>query len=118
MVIFIAAEILIGILIGNIIVGRYVSMGLKFMLQGLCMILSFFAGGLVIGLISPGLRILEPALGAFLSVSSMMAITLLTPSRFYHFSLTKVVLGGALAFGLALAGAKIGERLSGNLGSN
>mgnify|MGYP006429166729 CR=1 FL=1 len=114
MAIFIASEILIGIFIGNIIVGRYVSMGLQFMLQGFCMILAFFVGGVIVGFISPGLRVFEPAVGAFLSVSTMGAITLLTPSRFFHFSLTKVILGGALAFGLALAGAKIGEKLSGN----
>jgi hypothetical protein len=114
MVIFIVAEILIGILIGNIIVGRYVSMGLKFMMQGLCMIGAFFAGGVVVGFISPGLRIFEPACGAFLSVTTMMFISWLTPNRFYGYSLEKALLGGTLAFVLAMIGAKIGEKLSGN----
>ena len=66
--------------------GKYVSSGLQFMMQGLCMLLAFYIGGFIIGLVSPGLRILEPALGAFLSVATMMAITLFTPSFFFHFN--------------------------------
>lgn len=114
MVIYIATEIIIGYFIGSIIVGKYASMGLKFYLQGLCMLLAFYMGGFIVGFISPGIRTLEPALGAFLAVATMMAITLFTPSRVYHFSMTKVLVGGAIAFALALAGAKHGERISGN----
>ncbi len=113
MAIFIVSEILIGIVIGNIIVGKYVSMGLQFMLQGLCMLLAFYIGGIIIGIITPGVRLMEPACGAFLSVTTMMVITFFTPSRFFHFSLTKVIIGGAIAFALALAGAKTGEKITG-----
>lgn len=113
MVIFIASEILIGYFIGGIMVGKYVSSGLRFMMQGLCMLLAFYVGGFIIGAVSPGLRILEPALGAFLSVATMMTITLFTPSIFFHFNLIKLVLGGTIAFCLALAGAKTGEKLTG-----
>ena len=50
----------------------------------------------------------------FLSVLTMLVITFLTPISFIHFSLIKVIVGGGIAFFLALAGAKIGERLMGN----
>ena len=115
MAIYITSEILIGYLIGGIMLGKYVSSGLQFMMQGLCMLLAFYIGGFIIGFVSPGLRILEPALGAFLSVATMMTITLFTPSFFFHFNLFKLVVGGTIAFCLALAGAKTAERLTGQL---
>ena len=115
MAIFIASEILIGVVIGTVIVGKYVSMGLQFTLHGLCMLMSFYVGGFIIGIISPGKRIAEPAVGAFGSVALIMVVTLFTPSRWFHFGLTKLILGGAIAFGLAYSGAVSAEKIMGNL---
>jgi hypothetical protein len=112
--IYILAEILIGYFIGYIIVGKYVSIGLQFMMQGMCMLLAFYLGGIIIGVISPGIRLLEPAVGAFCSVSLIMILTLFAPYHFYHFSLTKIIVGGGIAFFLALCGAKTGEKITGN----
>ena len=114
MIIFIATEVALGIVVGEFIVGKYVSMNLRFLVQGMLNIASYFVGGFIIGLISPGLRIYEPAAGAFLSVAVMFCITFLTPFRFIHFSMIKVIIGGGIAFFLALAGARLGERVSGN----
>ena len=114
MVIFLVVELFIGGLIGNFIVGRFVSFSLRFMLQGLLNLVSFFIGGFIIGLISPGIRIHEPAVGAFLSVSIMLCLSLFTPYSFIHFSFTKMLIGGAVAFFLALAGARLGEKVAGN----
>jgi hypothetical protein len=114
MAIFIGVELFLGGLIGNILVGRFMSMSLKFLLQGLLNLVSFFIGGFIIGLISPGIRIHEPAVGAFLSVSLMLCISFFTPYSFIHFSFTKMLIGGAIAFCLALSGAKLGEKVVGN----
>ena len=114
MLIFILSEIFVGYFIGSVIVGKYVSMGLSFILQGVCMLLSFYIGGFIVGVISPGVRIMEPAVGAFCSVSLIMVITLFTPLHFYHFSIFKVIVGGGIAFLLALAGARMGERVMRN----
>ena len=114
MAIFIAVELFIGGLIGNFVVGRFVSLSLRFMLQGLLNLVSFFIGGFIIGLISPGIRVHEPAVGAFLSVSIMLCLTFFTPYSFIHFSFTKMLIGGAVAFFLALAGARLGEKVAGN----
>ena len=114
MAIFIGVELFLGGLIGNLVVGKYMSLSLRFMLQGLLNLASFFAGGFIIGLISPGIRIHEPAVGAFLSVSVMLCLSFFTPYRFIHFSLTKMLIGGGIAFFLALAGARLGERVAGN----
>ena len=112
--IFIATEVILGGLIGKFIVGRYMSMSLGFLVQGLLNIASYFVGGFIIGLVSPGLRIYEPAAGAFLSVALMLCLSFFTPYHFLHFSMTKVIIGGGIAFCLALAGARLGEKLTGN----
>lgn len=112
MVIFIIAEVLIGGLVGNLIGGSYMSMGLRFLIQGILQLISFFVGGFFIGVISPGIRIKEPAVGAFLSVAIMLVLTFFTPYSFIHFSITKVIIGGVIAFGLALIGARMGERVT------
>jgi len=113
MAIFIGIELLLGGLIGHVVIGRFMSLSLRFLIQGLLNLVSFFIGGLIIGAVSPGLRIHEPAAGAFLSVALMLCLSLFTPYSFIRFSLTKMIIGGAIAFCLALTGAKIGERLTG-----
>lgn len=114
MLIFIVTEIVLGIWIGKVVAGRYTSISLGFMVKGLLNLVSYFVGGFTIGLISPGLRIYEPAAGAFLCVALMLAVSLFTPYRFIQFSMTKMLIGGGIAFCLALAGARLGERVSGN----
>ncbi|MFC1526675.1 hypothetical protein ACFL6X_07695 [Candidatus Latescibacterota bacterium] len=114
LLIYIAAEIVLGVWVGGVVVGKYMSISLRFMLQGLLNLASYFVGGFIIGLISPGLRIYEPAAGAFLAVALMLLLTIFTPYRFIQFSMTKMLIGGGIAFFLALAGARLGERLSGN----
>ena len=112
--IFVAVELFLGGLIGNLVVGTFLSLNLRFLLQGLLNLISFFIGGFIIGLISPGIRIFEPALGAFLSVALMLCLSFFTPYSFIQFSMTKMLIGGAIAFFLALTGARVGEKIAGN----
>jgi len=114
MAIFIGAELLLGGLVGEVVAGRFMSLSLRFLLQGLLNLVSYFIGGFIIGAISPGLRIHEPAAGAFLSVALMLCVSLFTPYSFIRFSMTKMIIGGAIAFCLALAGAKLGEKVTGS----
>lgn len=114
MIIFIVSELVIGGLVASLIGGSYMSMSLRFMLQGILQITSFFVGGFIIGAISPGIRILEPALAAFLSFLLMLILTLFTPYSFIHFSLTKLLIGGGIALILAMVGARLGEKVTGN----
>lgn len=112
--IFIGTELILGGLIGEYVLSRYLSHNLRFLIQGLLNLSSYLIGGFIIGLISPGIRTLEPALGAFLCVSVMLILTFFTPYSFIHFSLLKMMIGGGIAYLLALTGAKFGERLSRN----
>lgn len=113
MFIFIALELVIGVWVGGIVVGKYKSIYLTFLLQGSLTLVSYFIGGFVVGFLSPGLRISEPAWGAFLSVAIMLVLTFFTPHRFFQFDMTKLLVAGAIAFFLALYGATLGEKASG-----
>ena len=112
---FVVAELVLGGLVGEYVVGRYMSISLRFMLQGALHLASFFVGGIVIGILSPGVRLLEPAVGAALSITLMFSLTLFTPYTFMAMQSGKLVFGGLIAFVIALSGAKLGERLTGNL---
>jgi len=112
--IFMGAELLLGMLVGELVVGRYVSISLRFMVQGLLHVASFFVGGLIVGVVSPGVRIEEPAVGAALSVGVTLALTVFSPYTFMQLETGKLIVGGIIAFVVALAGAKLGERLTGN----
>lgn len=114
MLVFIAIELALGGLLGKLIVGKYASLSLKFTLQGLLNLASYFIGGIVIGLISPGIRIHEPAAGAFCAVALMLSLSLFTTYAMIQFSALKMILGGGIAFCLAIAGAVVGERMAGN----
>jgi hypothetical protein len=101
----------LGAILGSFVAGAYISYTLDFTLRGLLTILSYFLGGLIIGLISPGLRILEPAVGAFFSIFLMWIITFFVPHMFFQFDTGKLLVGGCVAFVVAIAGAIIGETL-------
>ena len=114
MITFIGIELVLGGLVGEVLLGGSVSMSLHFILQGLLNLVSYFIGGLLIGAISPGLRMREPAVGAFCSVALMLGLMLFTPYSFIRFSLTKLLLGGIIACFLAYWGAELGEKLTGH----
>lgn len=114
MIVFVVVELLLGVLVGHFIVGNYASINLKFVLQGVLNLSSYLIGGFIIGLVSPGLRIREPGVGAFLAIALMLGLTLFTPFAFIQFNSIKLLFGGGIAFCLAIAGAMWGERLAGN----
>ncbi len=112
---FIGMEIVLGILLGYFVVGRYVSLSLRFFLQGVLNLTGYFVGGFIIGVITPRVRIVEPGIGAFIAVAATICLALFTPYSFIRFSMAKIIVGGSIAFVLALSGAKLGERLTGQL---
>lgn len=98
-----------------IFAGRLASQMLQMRLEILMHLASFYVGGVVVGVISPGVRLAEPAVGAFVSVLLVFMLSLFMPHSFMHFDTTKILIGGGIAFVLALMGAFTGERLMGNV---
>lgn len=111
MTIFIAVELFLGGLVGPFLKDRYMSYALEFTLRGLINLVSFFIGGIIVGLISPGIRMMEPGVGAFLSIVLMMMITFFVPYSFFVFGLNKLIVAGPIACIIAMLGAAVGESL-------
>lgn len=118
LVIFVVVEIFLAGIIGQMVVsGRFMPHTLNYLLEVVLIIMSFFIGGVIIGMISSKIRILEPAIAAFLCVLLTLSITFFSPYAFMTFSWTKVFIGGGTAFFLAWFGAYVGEKLSARLGN-
>ena len=109
---FLGIEILFGILVGNLLTG-YTTQMVHYRIQVILHLSSFLVGGFLVGLISPGIRMVEPAMAAFLSVGLTMIFALFVPQYFMRLEFSKLLLGGGIAFALAYSGAMIGERLTG-----
>jgi hypothetical protein len=111
---FLVAEVILGWFVGTFLLGGYVSQMWHLRMQVLLYLGAYFVGGIFIGVVSPGLRMIEPAMGAFVSVFLTLAISLFLPYTFMRLSFGKLVVGGLIAFAIAFAGARIGERFMGN----
>jgi len=112
---FLASELLIGTWIGPLVLGKYVSPMFHLELQMMMHLASFYLGGLLVGIISPGVRLKEPAVAAFLSVAVVFMISFFMPTFFYRFSMDRMLIGGLIALVIAVAGAYSGEKLMGNI---
>ena len=118
-VIFTAMEIAIAVFLAPVIfAGRLASAPLQMRLQMLMHLASFFVGGIGVGIISPRVRMWEPAVGAFLAVGITFLMPFFMPSYWLRFSLDHILVGGGIAFVLALSGAYTGEKWMGNVESD
>jgi hypothetical protein len=115
-VVYTAMEIGIAIFLAPaIFAGRLASPMLQMRLQMIMHLGSFFLGGIVVGVLSPGVRLVEPALGAFLAVAIVFTMSFFMPTWFHHWSTNKVLIGGGIALVLGLLGAWTGEKWMGNI---
>jgi hypothetical protein len=117
-VLFLAVELVIGQWLAPMISGAYLSPMWHMQVQMIMHLVSFYLGGVLVGLLSPGIRLREPAIGAFISVMVVFMMSFFMPNMFMRFELTKVIVGGGLAFALALMGAYSGEKFMGNVEAN
>lgn len=115
LVLFLAVELIIGNWLGPLINGAYVSPMFHYQVQMLLHLGALYLGGLGVGVLSPGRRLVEPAVGAFLSVLIVFLMGFFMPTWFFTFDLTKVIVGGGIGFFVALLGAWQGEKMMGNL---
>lgn len=115
MFLFLALELVLGEGMTHLLEGRTLSDGTALLMRNGLQIAAFFIGGAVIGIVSPKLRLLEPALGAVGCMGLVVVMTWMTPLQFYGYSGLKLLAACVVSFTVALAGAWIGERLTGNL---
>ena len=114
-VLFLAVELLLGTWIGPLVIGKYVSPMFHLQVKMLMHLASFYVGGVLVGLLSPGIRLKEPAVGAFISVLVVFLMSFFMPHWYYRFDFQKILIGGGIAVVLALAGAYSGEKMMGNI---
>lgn len=109
MVIISMVQILVSFVYGVFVVATF---GIGLVLIFLVKPFAYFVGGMITGIISPGMPILEPALGAAL-------ITLLGALwDFRYFSGLKfffLLVVTAVAFVLSMIGTRVGEKIQHNL---
>ena len=110
--IFVLTQLVLAFLVGDLLLGARIPHGLQQMVQGFLMLLSYFVGGFLIGVISPKIRVIEPALGAFASIFLVVIFSFLMPNNYVYFEWLRLLIGGVVAFGLAMYGAVLGERLT------
>ncbi len=115
MMLFIALELALGEGMAHLLAGRVLSDGTSLLMRNGLQLAAFFTGGAIIGVVSPKLRLLEPALGAVGCMVLIVVMTWMTPIRFYGYGGVKLFAACVVSFGVALAGAWIGERVMGNV---
>lgn len=108
--VFISLQVVLGYFAGRYVVAHYFSEGVLSAVAGGLSLGSYFLGGLLIGVVSPRVRMLEPAVGALLAVIATIAIGMLTPAL--GLKSGNLVLGGIIAFLMAIWGAQLGDRLT------
>lgn len=111
---FTAAEIAIGMLVGPLVIGRFVTPMLRMRVEMALHLASYFVGGYALGVMTPGSRLPEAAIAAVASVSLSFLMSFFLPHTFISFSLDKVMVSGAIACTLAVVGAYSGDRLMGS----
>jgi len=114
---YMGLELFIGRFVMDLVRGSYVSSSMHLRLELGMMLLAFFLGGLLIGFLSPNVRVMEPSIGAFLAVLSTFLITFFTPYRFFSFAWDRLLIGGGIAFVLAWVGSYTGESWAARLGN-
>ena len=106
--IFFLAQIAISIVM--FIVGIF-TLGIGFVLFIFLKPIAYFITGIVTGYLSPGVTIKEPAIGAVIvSVISLLYEIFKSGDG----AIFSTIFVGIIAYFVAIAGAKIGERLQGN----
>ena len=114
---FLAVELFLGGFVASAFAGRYISHTLQIKTEVMLNVLSYFIGGILVGLLSPTVRVVEPACGAALAVLATFGISFFTPVHWLSFAHDRALIGSTIAFGLAVAGADLGERAAARLGN-
>jgi stress response protein SCP2 len=117
LVVFIITEIGIAGLFQTNLFWSFIPQSFRFLVEIVSFSISFLVGGMIVGLVSPSIRVLEPAIAAFFSVIILLSNGFFTAHGFADFSLIKMLIGGSVAFALAMSGARLGEAMAAKFGN-
>ncbi|WP_028974652.1 hypothetical protein [Spirochaeta cellobiosiphila] len=87
------------------------TLGMGFLLFLFLKPITYFVGGFITGYISPGITIVEPAIGVVLA--TVLSI-IFDSQRLFPGRLIGLIFTSVIAFFLAIWGASLGERVQGN----
>lgn len=117
LVVFIFAEIAIAGLFQTNLFWSFIPQSFRYLVEIVSFLISFLVGGIIVGLVSPSIRVIEPAVAAFFSVVIMLSNGFFTQHGFADYSLIKMIIGGSIAFALAMSGARLGEKIAARFGN-
>lgn len=112
---FVIVQVILGGLAGQYLLRGYHTMHTGYLIEGAINLGGYYLGGFVIGFISPRIRLMEPAVAAFLAMFACMSVGLFTPYVFYQFGMNKFLIGGGIAAFLAYCGAFSAEKFTGQV---
>ncbi len=115
MIVFVVLEVSLGAGLASLLDERMLSHGTGLLLRNGLQMVAFFGGGLFIGVVSPRIRLLEPALGAVGCILLILVMTWMTPIHVYGFGGTRLLAACVVSFVVAISGAWLGERMMGNV---
>ncbi len=88
--------------------------GALYALTAILAVGSFFVGGLLVGWMSPGTTLLEPAIASAAGIIINGIFYSATNGPMGLLGMIGLLVAAGLGFGLGLAGAKVGERIQGD----
>lgn len=91
----------------------------RYLAQGLIIIAGFYLGAFIIGVLSPGRRLVEPVLGAILAVAAAFSVSNFTPQMGGWFRIDGMGMmmpAAMMSAVIAAFGSYSGEKLMGNVG--
>lgn len=114
---YLALQVVLGIVVQNFVSPYIVAQHTKFFAEGLVIILGFYVGAFMIGVFSPGRRIIEPTLGAIAAIVAAFSVANFTPQMggwLRYGGLSSAGTAIVLAALFAAFGSYSGEKLMGN----
>ncbi len=82
------------------------------LIEVLINVITYFLGAFMVGVVSPKVRIMEPAVAAVIAVLLVHLSGLWTPYNYMPFNLGKAVILSVIVFCIAWAGAVYGEKFT------
>lgn len=115
---YLVVQVFLGILAQMFVLPFIVAKHTQFFTEGLIIILGFYIGAFLIGVISPGRRVVEPVLGAICAIAAAFSVANFTPQMggwFRYDGVGTMATAALLAATFAGFGCYSGEKLMRNV---